>query len=122
MPDLRVHTVADYNTSPFCINPFQFVPGMNLITHLDNLRAIFNSAFPMYASMPYMLEEAIVLCYQEYGWDLINSTNAQFAGFTMEDIVANWRRGVYDYRYTRYLPTLEDLYHKIEKVVIGQGY
>src|SRR5207249_4697530 len=69
--DLRVFTLGDETVSPFRINPFQFVPGTNLITHLDHLKAIFNAAFPMYAAMPYLLEEALVEVYEERGWDLV---------------------------------------------------
>lgn len=118
-PDLRIYTLGDETVSPFRINPFQFVPGMNLITHLDNLKAIFNAAFPMYASMPYMLEEAIVRCYEDCGWDLVHSTNTNV---DMADVVANWERGEPDYRYARYLPTLSALMEKIDVVVTSKGY
>ncbi len=117
--NLRVYTPGDETVAPFRINPFQFVPGMNLITHLDNLKAIFNASFPMYASMPYMLEEAVVQCYEDKGWDLIHSTNSHI---NMRDVVDNWKRGFADYSYAAYLPTLSDLQRKIDSVVYSKGY
>ena len=119
VPDLRVYTLGDETVSPFRINPFQFVPGMNLITHLDNLKAIFNASFPMYASMPYLLEEAVVSCYEDAGWDLIYSTNKHL---DMPAVVEGWKRGERDYGYTQYLPTLSDLMRKIDEVVQSKGY
>jgi hypothetical protein len=116
---LRVYTLGDEMVSPFRINPFQFVPGMNLITHLDNLKAIFSASFPMYAAMPYLLEEAIVRVYEDRGWDLTTSRNAYC---DMDAIVEKWRAGEPDYRYAAHLPTLSDLMAKIDEVVTSKGY
>jgi hypothetical protein len=116
---LRVYTLGDEMVSPFRINPFQFVPGMNLITHLDNLKAIFSASFPMYAAMPYLLEEAIVRVYEDRGWNLTSSRNSYC---DMEAIVESWRSGQPDYRYAVHLPTLTDLMVKIDEVVTSKGY
>jgi DNA helicase HerA-like ATPase len=121
-PDIRelsVYTAGDETISPFRINPFQFVPGVNLITHLDHMKSIFNASFPMYAAMPYLLEEAIVEVYEEQGWDLVRSTNRHL---DMEDVVRRWRKGERDYTYTSFLPTLGDLLLKIDHVVTRKGY
>jgi hypothetical protein len=117
----HIYTLGDERVSPFRINPFQFVPGMNLVTHVDNLKAIFNAAFSMYASMPYMLEEAILKCYEDYGWDLVNSSN-RFLGSRLDEIVKSWERGQPDYGYALYLPTLSDLLVKVDEVVNSKGY
>lgn len=117
--DLRVYTPGDETISPFRINPFQFVPGVNLVTHLDHLKSIFNASFPMYAAMPYLLEEAMVGVYEDRGWDLATSTNRHF---DMSAVVENWRRGAADDSYVTYLPTLSSLYRKIDEVVERKGY
>jgi hypothetical protein len=119
IPDLRVYTLGDERVAPFRINPFQFMPGMNLVTHLDNLKAIFNASFPMYAAMPYLLEEALIACYQERGWDLVYSTHREC---DMDQVIAHWRSGEPDHSYTAYLPTLGDLMFQIDAVVAIKGY
>jgi hypothetical protein len=119
VPGLRVFTLGDETVSPFRINPFQFVPGVNLVTHLDNLKSIFNATFPMYAAMPYLLEEAVIECYTDRGWDLVYSTHRDL---DMKAVAQNWQQGNPDYRYTEHLPTLADLIIKIDQVVIAKGY
>ncbi|MBR4695571.1 MAG: DUF87 domain-containing protein [Selenomonadaceae bacterium] len=65
-----VFTVGDETTAPFRINPFEIVPGENISAHIDMLKATFTSAFPMEASMPQILEEAICKVYEDKGWDI----------------------------------------------------
>ena len=109
MPDLRVFSLGNENISPFRLNPFEFPKGIDLLTHIDYLKAVFNAAFPMYASMPYLLEEAIVEVYLDKGWELATSTNRYFDMESAED-------------YYEYLPTLEDLFGKIDHVVERKKY
>jgi hypothetical protein len=106
--DLQIFTLGDETTSPFRLNPFQFARGYPLLTHIDLLKAVFNASFPMYASMPYILEEAILDVYTDRGWDLAQSTN-RYIDAGSED-------------YTDYLPTMEDLYNQIDVVVERKKY
>lgn len=106
--DLQIFTLGDDTVSPFRLNPFQFVRGYPLITHIDLLKAVFNSSFPMYASMPYILEEAILNVYTDRGWDLATSKNRYLIDEN-ED-------------YVPYLPTLDDLYRQIDVVVEHKKY
>lgn len=100
---------------PLRLNPFHFDPGpdsdlgrVHVLTHIDRLKATFNASFPMYASMPYILEEAILEVYRERGWDIGSSSNRYV--------------DIYNEDFTPYLPTLRDLYHKIEHIVRRKGY
>ena len=100
---------------PLRLNPFDFEPGtdtdanrVHVLTHIDRLKATFNASFPMYASMPYILEEAILEVYRERGWDLGRSEN-RFVDVYSED-------------FRDYLPTLRDLYWKVSEVVRRKGY
>ena len=100
---------------PLRLNPFDFEPGMDtdanrvhVLTHIDRLKATFNASFPMYASMPYILEEAILEVYRERGWDLGRSEN-RFVDVYSDD-------------FRDYLPTLRDLYWKVDEVVMRKGY
>jgi len=108
--DLLVFTLGDETTAPFRLNPFEFEPGFPLLTHIDLLKAVFNAAFPMYASMPMLLEEALLDVYTDRGWNITNSTNR----FIKDDLKK--------VDYTPYLPRLGDLYAKIDAVVARKGY
>ncbi|HNB54502.1 MAG TPA: DUF87 domain-containing protein, partial [Anaerolineales bacterium] len=108
-PPVQIFTLGNENGAPFRLNPFEFELGFNLLTHIDLLKAVFNAAFPMYASMPYILEEAILKVYQDRGWDIARSVNLHL----LHDSQADHRD---------YLPTLADLYETVEGVVLSKGY
>ncbi|MDR1978127.1 MAG: DUF87 domain-containing protein [Synergistaceae bacterium] len=109
MPDLQVFTLGSETVSPFRINPFEFSPGGELLTHIDSIKAVFNAAFPMYASMPYILEAAIIEIYRDKGWDLATSTN-------------RYLKDLHGDEFFDYLPTLQDLFDKIEPIVKRKAY
>ena len=101
--------------SPLRLNPFEFAAtksgsdnGIHLLTHVDRLKAVFNATFPMYASMPYLLEEALLEIYRDNGWDLTRSRNRYCS---LDD------PGIHEY-----FPNLQDLHGKIESVVKKKGY
>jgi DNA helicase HerA-like ATPase len=110
IPDLRIFTLGQEMVSPFRLNPFEFIRGTELLSHIDYLKAVFNAAFPMYASMPYLLEEAIYEVYLDKGWILATSQNRYFNEDAPDDVF-------YDY-----LPTLQDLLDKIDVVVKSKHY
>lgn len=107
--DVAVFTLGDETQNPLRLNPLEFVPGFPLLTHIDRLKSIFNAAFPMYAAMPYMLEEALLTVFTDRGWDLATSENLHVS----DHEGAEW---------WEYLPTLEDLYAQIDRVVHSKGY
>lgn len=101
--------------SPLRINPFYFDPGkdndanrVHLLTHIDRLKAVFNASFPMYGPMPYILEEVIHKVYQDRGWDLGRSCN-RYVDIYKED-------------FSKYIPTLHDLYLTVDKIVDDKHY
>lgn len=115
--DLIVITAGVDRTSscPLRLNPFDFDPGQDtdnsrnhILSHIDSLKSTFNASFPMYASMPYILEEALHEVYRDRGWDLGRSIN-RFIDIYKED-------------FKPYLPTLRDLYLKVDEVVLRKGY
>lgn len=75
--------VAVYGTNPkitrlLRVNPFRFPTGENgihVLEHIDRLVEIFNVCWPMYAAMPAVLKKAVLACYNNCGWDLVNSYN-----------------------------------------------
>lgn len=72
---IQYYTVGNEKVSPFRLNPFELLPNEQLAGHIDMLKATFAAVFPMEASMPYLIEEAIVRSYEQKGWDISTSTN-----------------------------------------------
>lgn len=106
---LLVFTLGDESVAPFRLNPFEFQPDFSLLGHIDLVKAVFNAAFPMYASMPYLLEEAILAIYQDRGWDIAESYNP-FADLRDPEAIAP------------YWPQLSDLYAKVDAIVSSKRY
>ena len=115
--DLLIISAGVDQTSvcPLRLNPFYFDSGkdndanrVHVLTHIDRLKATFNASFPMYASMPYILEEAILEIYRERGWDLGRSVNRYV--------------DIYKDDFSAYVPTLQDLYLKVDMIVKKKGY
>jgi hypothetical protein len=74
--------VSVYGTNPektklLKINPFRFPPDIHVLEHLDRLVEIFNVCWPMYAAMPAILKDAMERAYEEAGWNLSTSKNAE---------------------------------------------
>ncbi len=107
--------VDQSSVCPLRLNPFYFDPGkdndanrVHVLTHIDRLKSTFNASFPMYASMPYILEEAILEVYRERGWDLGRSVNRYV--------------DIYNEDFSDFIPTLHDLWCKVDAIVKQKGY
>lgn len=107
--NISVFTVGG-GVSPFRLNPLAPVPGVPLGRHIDMLKAVFNASFPMFAGMPYVLEEALLEVYAERGWSLYTSENAYLDRRAGDD-----ERGALT-------PSLEDLHDKIDVVLERKKY
>ena len=74
-PDIEYYTLGNEKVSPFRFNPFELLPNESLSGHIDMLKATFAAVFPMEASMPYLIAEAIFSSYEQKGWDIHNDEN-----------------------------------------------
>lgn len=72
---IRYYTVGRNDLCPLRINPLELIRGENLSSHIDMLMATFQAVYPMEASIPYILKEALINCYQKLGWDLESNEN-----------------------------------------------
>lgn len=82
--NVRVFSTNAYYADVLKINPFKFPEGIHVFEHIDRLVEIFNVCWPMYAAMPAVLKDAILLAYENVGWDLNTSENQngkQFPNF-----------------------------------------
>ena len=73
--DVKVFGSNPKYTDILKINPFKFPEGIHVLEHVDRLIEIFNVCWPMYAAMPAVLKNAVLLAYETCGWDLIKSIN-----------------------------------------------
>jgi hypothetical protein len=103
MEDIVFFTLGNEKLAPFRFNPFEILEGESITSHVDMLKATFTTAFPMEASMPQILEEAIYECYKKYGWDIDNDTNKYSENPWDENGL--------------YFPTISDLVQVMQEVV-----
>ncbi len=75
LPGVKAYTMTAGSNKALCLNPFWFPPGSSLQYHIDCLKQIISSAFDLYAAMPNILEQSLVLVYQHCGWDFIQNEN-----------------------------------------------
>ena len=69
-PDLLVFTLGSENVAPFRLNPFEFLPGENITSRVDMIKATIEASFEMEAAIPQIIEKAIYACYEDKGWDI----------------------------------------------------
>lgn len=102
--EIIVFTAGNEQVAPLRLNPFELVEGELISSHIDMLKATFTSAFPMEASMPQLLEEAMYSCYEALGWDV----NEYYYGEFPEGVTA--------------FPQLSDLLKAMEIVVKEKNF
>lgn len=109
---VAVFTIGKETVAPFRLNPFELVPGETISSHVDMLKAAFTSAFPMEASMPQLLEEAMYECYEAMGWDI--DTN--------EYLLAEENGDPFNGDTVDAFPQLSDLLQALKDVVETKGF
>ena len=107
--DVFVFTLGNESIAPFRINPFELVKGEVISAHIDMVKATFTSAFPMEASMPQILEEAIVRCYENKGWSIDSNLNNIYADPFNKDK-------------EKCFPIMSELLEEMKKIVRGKGF
>jgi len=105
---LRVYSVSGSGTTlPLRINPFVPMDGFPLGRHVDLLKSVFAAAFPAFANLPAVPEEAILDLYADRGWNLRTGRNDMLGARPAASDVSALS------------PTLADLRDQIE-VVLGR--
>lgn len=103
---LKVFTIGD-SLAPLRHNPFMVLPNVSLITHIDNLKSIFNASFSLYGPMPYILEKCLFNIYQHKGWNITTGKHHRIQLATFADCKAK-----------RYIfPTIVDLKEEVHRYV-----
>lgn len=106
--DITVFTLGKETVAPFRLNPFELIEGEIISAHVDMVKATFTSAFPMEASMPQLLEEAIYECYKEKGWDVNTNKNTKYEKAFSPEVDS--------------FPKMSDLLSVMENVVVSKKF
>ena len=102
------------------INPFYIMPGVNLQSHIDLLKDLFNASFGLYGPMPYILEKCLYSIYQKKGWDLTLGCHPLLVNLDSELYLYDEQYIFEQYQNSahRYLfPTMQDLKNEIIRYI-----
>ena len=117
---LNVYTLGKPELNCLQFNPFYIQCGINLQTHIDFLKDLFNASFSLYGPMPYILEKCLHNVYRNKGWNLtlgyhpylINSQNSVNA-FDSEYLKKQYALQAHRYLF----PTMQDLKDEVKRYI-----
>lgn len=90
------------------INPFSLIrKGQRIKSHAGFLKNVFAAVFPMEASMPMMVEAAILAAYEEKGWD-IDENEFLSDGDPFDSATRAW-------------PTMSDMIGQLDRLIPTYG-
>lgn len=112
-PDLIVFTLGKQDVAPFFLNPFELIPGENITSRADMLKASMEASFDMDAAIPQILEAAIYKAYEDKGWNIKDNTWMPENTAEEADPFAD---GVFAF------PVLSDFVKAAEDIVLQQGF
>ena len=105
---IQYYSLGREDLTTFRLNPFELVsPRQNLTGHVSMLKSTMTAVFQMEASMPAIVEQAIIKSYENKGWDIASSTN-----YYVDD-PWNTRDNVW--------PTFSDMINELEGVIKSAG-
>ncbi|MDD2229524.1 MAG: ATP-binding protein [Candidatus Cloacimonetes bacterium] len=108
--NLQIFTIGDATVNPLRINPFYIQRGVHPLTHIDNLKSIFNASFSLYGPMPHILEKCLHRIYFKRGWNLTSGAHPYF-----HDLNGQYNDDQYKLPEHHYcFPTLTDLKSEID--------
>lgn len=115
-----VYTLGKPEINSIQINPFYVQCGINLQTHIDFLKDLFNASFSFYGPMPYILEKSLQNIYRQKGWNLTLGYHPEL--INIGDRTNLFDQGFMEDRYARkateYLfPTMQDLKNEIKRYI-----
>lgn len=117
---LTVYTLGKPELNCLQFNPFYIQCGINLQTHIDFLKDLFNASFSFYGPMPYILEKCLHNVYQKKGWNLtlgyhpwlINLDNL-LEVFDSAHMKRKYKMIAHQYLF----PTMQDLKNEVKRYI-----
>lgn len=102
------------------MNPFYVQCGINLQTHIDFLKDLFNASFSFYGPMPYILEKCLNNIYRKRGWNLTFGYHPYIVNLTKPTDIfeAAHMQKQYALKACDYLfPTMYDLKEEVKRYI-----
>ena len=117
---ISVYTLGKPELNCLQFNPFYIQCGINLQTHIDFLKDLFNASFSFYGPMPYILEKCLHNIYSNKGWNLtlgyhpylINSQDSVNA-FDSDYLKKQYALDAHKYLF----PTMQDLKDEVKRYI-----
>ena len=118
--DLTVYTLGKPELNCLQFNPFYIQSGINLQTHIDFLKDLFNASFSFYGPMPYILEKCLQNIYRKKGWNLTLGYHPSLVN--MENKIkifdSDYMKKQYALKAHKYLfPTMQDLKDEVKRYI-----
>lgn len=118
--EVLVYTLGKPELNCLKFNPFYVQCGINLQTHIDFLKDLFNASFSFYGPMPYILEKCLNNIYRNKGWNLtlgyhpflINQENKEKV-FDIEYMQPQYALKSHKYLF----PTMQDLKNEVKRYI-----
>lgn len=117
---LEIYTLGKPELNCLQFNPFYIQCGINLQTHIDFLKDLFNASFSFYGPMPYILEKCLHNIYRKKGWNLtlgyhpylVNMKNSVNV-FDSEHLKKQYALKAHKYLF----PTMQDLKDEVKRYI-----
>lgn len=119
-PELNVYTLGKPEINCLQFNPFFVQRGINLQTHIDFLKDLFNASFSFYGPMPYILEKCLQNIYCKKGWNLTLGYHPSLVDLenTTDTFDAEHMKKQYNMASCCYLfPTMQDLKGEVKRYI-----
>ena len=116
----EVYTLGKPEMNCLQFNPFYIQYGINLQTHIDFLKDLFNASFSFYGPMPYILEKCLNNIYKKYGWNLTLGYHPYLVDLenTVEPFDSKYMKAKYNMATHKYIfPTMQDLMSEVKRYI-----
>ena len=116
----RVYTLGKPEINCIRFNPFYVQRGINLQTHIDYLKDLFNASFSFYGPMPYILEKCLHNVYKKKGWNLTMGYHPSLINLENKSEVfsSEFMKEKYKLKAHKYLfPTMIDLKKEVTRYI-----
>lgn len=117
---LNVYTLGKPELNCLQFNPFYIQCGINLQTHIDFLKDLFNASFSFYGPMPYILEKCLGNVYKKKGWNLTLGYHPYLVDTTnsVNFFDSSYMEEQYKKKAHRYLfPTMQELKDEVKRYI-----
>lgn len=117
---LTVYTLGKPEINCLQFNPFYIQCGINLQTHIDFLKDLFNASFSFYGPMPYILEKCLHNIYRKKGWNLTLGYHPYLVNLENSAKIfdSEYMKKKYALKAHKYLfPTMKDLKDEVKRYI-----